>query len=141
MDDARTKQNYAFLDAYRDSEMADLRAAIRAGPPPTTTTTTNMDPNNQESLKLALQRMESRHRSQSAKAQRQAIVRAHRTREKALVAAGKKPFYLKRAEQRKLALVERFAGLKGKEVERVVERRRRMKARRERRGMPEGRRG
>ena len=138
VDDARTKQNYAFLDDYRHVEMADLRAAVRAptttGADATTTTT------NKETLKLALLRMESRQRTQAAKNQRQEILRAHRAREKTLVAAGKRPYYLKRAEQRERALVERFAALKGKEVEHAIERRRRKKAGRERRRMPEGRR-
>ncbi len=44
------------------------------------------------------------------------------------------------AEQKKRVLVERFAGLKGKQVDKVLERKRKKKAQRERRNMPDERR-
>lgn len=140
VDETRTKQNYSFLDAYRDSEMAELRAAIRTTKDSNATTNNDNDNNKKETLKRALLRMESRKHTQAEKDQRQGVLRAHRAQEKTLVAQGKRPFYLKRAEQKKLALVERFQGLKEKQIDRLIERRRKKKAGRERRRMPEGRR-
>ncbi len=110
--------------------MAELRAAMRKSKNLTTT----------EELKRTLRSMESRKKTQEAKEQEQAVLRAHRAREKELVRLGKKPFYLKRGEQKKLALVERFEGLKKKQVDKIIERRRKKKTARERKGMPEGRR-
>ncbi len=130
IDEAKLKKNYSFLETYRDSEIAELRAAVLNG----------RDADSLEKLKKALQSMESRKKTEAAKDQEQAVLRGYRAKEKELVMQGKKPFYLKRGEQKRLALVERFEGLKDKQVDRVVERRRKKKTTRERRGMPEGRR-
>ena len=130
VDEERTRQNYAFLDTYRDSEMADLRTAIR----------TTKDEQTQSDLKRALRVMESRKKAQDAKDLRQGVVRAHRARERELVKQGKKPFYLKKAELQRRVLVERFEGLGEKQVEKVIERRRRKTAAKERKRIPEGRR-
>lgn len=110
--------------------MTELRAAIRQ----------TKEPGAKEKLKQTLWSMESRKKTQEAKDQQQQVARAHRAMEKELVRQGKKPFYLKQAEQKRLALVERFAGLKGKQVDRVIERRRKKKAGRAKKEMPEGRR-
>lgn len=110
--------------------MAELRAAIR----------TTKNEQTQADLKRTLLVMESRKKTQDAKELRQGVVRAHRMREKELVKQGKKPFYLKKAELQRRALVERFEGLGEKQVDKVIERRRKKKAAAERKRIPEGRR-
>lgn len=130
VDEFKIQKTYSFLDGYRESEMMELQTAIRQ--------TKNLDA--KEKLKQMLRSMESRKKTQDAKNQQQEVVLAHRAKEKELVRQGKKPFYLKRAEQRKLALVERFARLKGKQIERVIERRLKKRASRARKEMPERRR-
>lgn len=129
-DEAQLKKNYSFLEIYRDSEIAELRAAVL----------NSRDADSLEKLKKALQSMESRKKTEATKDQAQAVLRVYRAKEKELVMQGKKPFYLKRGEQKRLALVERFEGLKDKQFDKVVERRRKKKTTRERRGMPERRR-
>ena len=131
LDEQKTKKNYAFLDEYRDSEMSALKSTIR----------TTKDTEAKEKLKRALVSMESRKKAQQAKEQQQEVLRAHRSKEKESIQQGKKPFYLKKGEQKKLALVKRFEGMKGKQVDRAIERRRKKQARRERKEIPEGRRG
>lgn len=131
VNERQLKRNYVFLDSYRDSEISELKAAIRK----------TKDVDAKEKLKRALLSMESRKMTQEAKDKEQEVLRKHRQKEKELVRQGKQPFYLKRAEQRKMALVERFEGMKGKQADKVIEKRRKKKASRERRGMPEGRRG
>ncbi|KAL8978674.1 MAG: hypothetical protein Q9177_006338, partial [Variospora cf. flavescens] len=74
------------------------------------------------------------------KNEEQDVLRAHRAKEKGLIKQGKKPFYLKKAEQKKLALVHRFEGMKGKQADKAIGRRRKKKASREMREMPEWRR-
>lgn len=130
LDEAKLKKNYSFLETYRDSEIAELRSAVL----------NCKDVDSLEKLKKALQSMESRKKTEAVKDQEQAVLRVHRAKEKELVMQGKRPFYLKRGEQKRLALVERFEGLKDKQVDKVVERRRKKKTTRERRGMPAGRR-
>ena len=130
IDESKIKQNYSFLDDYRDSEIAELKNSIRQ----------TRDVEAKEELKRALLRKESRKKTQQAKDKQQDVLRKHRAKEKELILQGKKPFYLKSAEQKKLALVERFEGMKGKQAEKAIERRRKKKAGMERKGMPSERR-
>ncbi|KAL9022609.1 MAG: hypothetical protein Q9185_000187 [Variospora sp. 1 TL-2023] len=126
LDEKKAKKNYGFLDGYRESEIAELRSVLRQ----------TKDPAAKEELQRALLRMESRNMSQRRKNEEQEILRAHRAKEKGLIKQGKKPFYLKKAEQKKLALVHRFEGMKGKQADKAIERRRKKKASREMREMP-----
>ena len=129
-DELRAKQNYSFLDGYRDSEISELKAGIKQ----------TKDAAAKEKLRRALLSMESRKQTQRKKHQEQEILKAHRAKEKDLIKQGKKPFYLKKGEQKKLALVQRFEGMKGKQVEKAIERRRKKRVQRERKSMPDGRR-
>ena len=130
VDEKRTKKNYSFLDIYRDSEISELQSAIRK---------TN-DSVAKEQLKRTLLSMESRKKAQEVKEQQQEVLRKHRKEEKEKIEQGKRPFYLKKADQKKMALVERFEGMKGKQVDKVIERRRKKRAAKERKGMPDARR-
>lgn len=127
----KLKKNYSFLDTYRTSEIATLKTALRD----------IKDPSARESLRKTLLSMESRQKARAAKESQQEIIREHRKNEKEAIGKGKRPFYLKKAEQKTLALVKRFEGLGEKKAERVMERRRRKKAGRERKRMPDERRG
>ncbi|KAF3064802.1 rRNA biogenesis protein RRP36 [Daldinia childiae] len=126
VDEERLQRAYGFLDEYRDSEIAQLRAAARK----------TKDATAKEELKRALSSMEGKKKAQQAREAERKLLEEHRRREKELVKQGKKPFYLKRSEQKKQLLVDRFAGLKGKQVDRVIERRRKKLASKERRDMP-----
>ena len=109
--------------------MAELKTAIRK----------TKDSDAKEKLKRALLSMESRKKAQQMKEQQQEVLRKHRKEERGKVEQGKKPFYLKKGEQKKRALEERFKAMKGKQVDKVIERRKKM-AGRERESMPEERR-
>ena len=131
VDEQKTKKNYTFLDTYRDSEISELKSAISK----------TKDSEGKEKLKRALLSMESRKKAQEMKEQQQEVLRKHRKEEKEKIVQGKKPFYLKKADQKKLALVEKFEGMKGRQVEKVIERRRKKKSAKERKEMPDARRG
>ena len=131
VDDRKTKKNYSFLDTYRDSEISELKSALRK----------TKNDESKEKLKRALLSMESRKKSQEMKEQQQEVLRRHRKEEKEKIEQGKKPFYLKKVDQKKMALVEKFEGMKGKQVDKLIERRRKKSAAKERKGMPEARRG
>lgn len=131
VDERKTKKNYSFLDGYRDSEISELKSVIRK----------TKDSEAKEKLKRALLGMESRKKAQEMKEQQQDVLRQHRKEEKQKIGRGKRPYYLKKADQKRMALVQRFEGLKGKQVDKVIERRRKKIAAKERKGMPDARRG
>ncbi|KAI4278880.1 MAG: hypothetical protein LQ337_000690 [Flavoplaca oasis] len=130
VNEEKAKKMYGFLDDYRESEMVDLKALIRQ----------TKDASAKEQLKRSLLSMVSRKKAQQIKDHDAEIQRAHRAREKELVKQGKQPFYLKKGEQKKLALIQRFQGIKGKQLDKVIERRRKKNAQRGRKDMPEERR-
>ena len=130
VDEQRTKKNYSFLEAYRDSEMSELKSAISK----------INDGQGKEELRRLFLAMESRKKAKDVKEQQQEVLRKHRKQEKEKIGRGKRPFFLKKAEQKKLALVERFEGMKSRQVDKVIERRRRKKAAREGKVMPNARR-
>ncbi|KAL8813100.1 MAG: hypothetical protein Q9200_000516 [Gallowayella weberi] len=130
LDEEKARKNYSFLNGYRDSEMLDLKIQIRQ----------TKDAVAKERLKRSLLSMESRKKAQQMKDQEQEIQKSHRVKEKELVKQGKRPFYLKKGEQKRLALLQRFEGIKGKRLGKVIERRRKKNAQKERRDMPETRR-
>ncbi|KAL8901510.1 MAG: hypothetical protein Q9192_000524 [Flavoplaca navasiana] len=130
VNEEKAKKMYGFLDDYRESEMVDLKALIRQ----------TKDASAKEQLKRSLLSMVSRKKAQQIKDLDAEIQRAHRAREKELVKQGKQPFYLKKGEQKKLALLQRFQGIEGKQLDKVIERRRKKNAQRGRKDMPEERR-
>ncbi|KZF22654.1 DUF947-domain-containing protein [Xylona heveae TC161] len=130
LDETRLKKNYSFLRDYQDSEMRSLRDEIKK----------TKDEAVKEKLKRALLSMESRRKAHESKEKQQEILREHRNKEKELVKQGKTPFYLKKGEQKKRALMERYNSLKGKQLDHVIERKRKKKASKERKNMPIARR-
>ncbi|KAL8843104.1 MAG: hypothetical protein Q9170_000234 [Blastenia crenularia] len=130
VDQERAKKNYDFLNAYRDSEISELKTTLRH----------TKDPVVKDKLKRALLRMESKKKTQQTKDQEQLVLRVHRAKEKEMIKQGKKPFYLKKGEQKKLALIQRFENMQGKQLDKVIQRRRRKKASKEKRDMPDERR-
>ena len=130
VDEQKHKKNYSFLETYRDFEMSELKTAISK---------TN-DGERKEQLRRLFLGMESRKKVQDVKEQQQEVLRKHRKQEKEKIGRGKRPFFLKKADQKKLALVERFESMKSRQVDKVIERRRKKKAAKERKVMPNARR-
>lgn len=130
-DENAIKKRYAFLDDYKKSEMAELRDAIKK-------TKSEAD---KEKLKKKLTSMESQQKTQERKDQQQNVQREHKKKERELIKQGKQPFFLKKSEQKQLALVERFQNMKSKDRDRAIERRRKKATAKERKNMPDERRG
>jgi ribosomal RNA-processing protein 36 len=137
---------YSFLNDYRASEIAELRSTIKK----------SKNEGEKERMKKKLLSMESQQKAREAKEKQQDIVRDHKKKEKELVKEGKQPFFLKKgmytlfllllpfpntflAEQKKLALIDRFQNMKSKQREHVLERRRKKVTAKERKNMPERR--
>lgn len=129
-DPAKLAKAYSFLDDYQKDEITELRAAIKKA-------RTEED---KETLRRKMVSMENKRKAKEAKEREQEVLRRHRKEEKAKVEAGKKPFYLKRGEVKNEALVDKFKGMKGKEREKLIERRRIKAGQKEKRMMPDNRR-
>ncbi|KAI0396129.1 hypothetical protein F5Y17DRAFT_137446 [Xylariaceae sp. FL0594] len=131
-DEARLRKAYSFLDEYRDSEISALKAAIKKC----------KDAREKEELARQLKSMESKKEAQARKDAQRELIERHRRREKELVSQGVKsrPFYLKKAEQKKQLLLDRFAGMKKRDVQKTIERRRKKLAGKEKKNMPFARR-
>ncbi|POR33348.1 rRNA biogenesis protein RRP36 [Tolypocladium paradoxum] len=114
VDESKASKAYAFLDDYRDSEMADLRAQIKKA----------KDADAKEDLKRQLLSMESKRKARKKKDDEEKLLLEHRRQEKELVAQGKKPFYLKKSEQKKQLLTQRFESMSKGQVDRAIERKR-----------------
>ncbi|KAF7543133.1 hypothetical protein G7Z17_g10981 [Cylindrodendrum hubeiense] len=125
VDEAKANRAYAFLDEYRDSEMADLRIQIKK----------SKDPDAKDALKRQLLSMESKRKSRVRREEEENLLRDHRKREKDLVAQGKTPFYLKKSEQKKQILVDRFASMSKGQVDHAIERKRKKVAGKEKKEM------
>ncbi|KAK7416447.1 rRNA biogenesis protein rrp36 [Neonectria magnoliae] len=125
LDEAKANKAYAFLDEFRDSEMAELRVQIKK----------TKDPDAKDALKRQLLSMESKKKSRLRREEADNLLIEHRKREKDLVAQGKTPFYLKKSEQKKQILVDRFASMSKGQVDRAIERKRKKVAGKEKKEM------
>lgn len=114
MDESKARKAYSFLDEYRDSELADLKAQVRK----------TKNPDEKERLKRQVLSMESKKKARLRKDEEDQLLSEHRKKEKELVAQGKQPFYLKKSEQKKQLLTNRFEGMSKGAVDRAIERKR-----------------
>lgn len=121
---------YSFLRDYQIAEVAELKAALKA----------TKDHDEKEKLKTTIGAMENRLRAKAAKEREREVIRQHRKEEKEKVGQGKTPYYLKSAELKERVQVKRFEGMKGKEREKVVEKKRKKQDQKEKRRMPRARR-
>lgn len=130
LDQNKIQKAYSFLDDYRDDEIKQLKETIR--------TTKNEE--EKERLKRELLSMESRKKADMQKKKAQEILDRHKKEEKERVKQGKTPFYLKKSEQKKRVLLEQYGELKGKKLDRVIERRRKKVEAKEKKRLPFARR-
>lgn len=126
MEEEATRRNYAFLDKYRDDELAELKKQVKK----------TRDPAAKEALQRDIISRQSRKQMMERREAERAVVDEHKRQEKELVKQGKQPFYLKKSEQKKRAIMNRFAGMKKGEADRAIERKRKKLASKERREMP-----
>ncbi|WQF79958.1 Putative rRNA biogenesis protein RRP36 [Colletotrichum destructivum] len=122
VDEAKARKAYAFLDDYRKDEMRELRGEIKK----------TKDAGKKEEMKRLLLSMESKIKTRERKQREADVISEHKRKEKELVKQGKQPFYLKKSEQKKRFLMDQFAGMKKKQVDRTIERKRKKVVGRER---------
>ncbi|KAJ3087658.1 hypothetical protein HK102_010559 [Quaeritorhiza haematococci] len=97
------KSSYGFVFNYEENEIKMLREKIGK----------EKNPGEKAKMQKLLQRMLSKREARDKKDRRQKIVRDWRKNELELAKQGKKPYYLKEADIKKLELVDKFQRLKG----------------------------
>lgn len=121
---------YGFLADYQADEIAQLKTALK----------TTKDPFQQDLLKRKIGSMENRIKAKASKEREQEVLRRHRKEERQKVESGKNPYYLKKSELKEQALVEKYKGMKGKDREKAIDKKRKKESQKEIKRMPEARR-
>ncbi|KAI8818546.1 uncharacterized protein EV422DRAFT_498750 [Fimicolochytrium jonesii] len=130
LNEALFNTSYGFIREYEESEIELLRKQI----------VTTKDPKAKERLTNTLQSMTSRIQTRKAKEKRQEMLREWKKTERAAVAQGKKPWQLKKSDIKKMELVEKYKSMKEKDIDKLLEKRRKKNAAKERRFLPYNRR-
>lgn len=125
------KRSYSFLKDYQKDELQQLKDKLSK--------TKNTDTRAELSLKIS--GMESRFRNSTNSDRRQKVIRQWRKEEEELVKQGKKPHFLKESEIKKLVLLDKYEDIKSKSTssttfEKMIEKRRKKTASKERRSLP-----
>ncbi|KAI8598040.1 hypothetical protein EDD21DRAFT_309948, partial [Dissophora ornata] len=110
------EKSYSFIKDYQADEMKKLKEMMKK----------ERDSDMKEKLQTELSRMVDRQATEAAQKRKQEIKREHKRKERDLVAKGKNPFFLKKSDQKKLALIDKFQSLKDnpKALARAMEKRR-----------------
>lgn len=130
VDSTKFDKAYGFINEYRQDEAKGLREAIKK----------SRDAGEKEELKRALLSTESKVKAAARKAKEAEILDKHRKQEKELVKQGKNPFYLRKSEQKKQLIMDQYSSLKGKQLDRAIERRRKKVEGKEKKKLPFARR-
>ncbi|KAJ3000079.1 hypothetical protein HDV02_000727 [Globomyces sp. JEL0801] len=116
---------------YEESEVEQLKKVIA----------TEKDVEKKANLKSQLTKLTSKLNARKLKEKRMEMEKGWKKKELELVKQGKKPFYMKNSEKKKLELVEKFKSIgKGVSMEKFLEKRRKKNASREHRKIPSTRR-
>lgn len=126
-------QSYGFIHDLQESELKQLEK-IKSK---------TTDKQLSESMEKLYQSMKSRKEARTNASKAQEIKRLWKKEEMQRVSKGKKPFYLKKNEVKKMELVEKFKSLQNsgeKALDKYLEKKRKKKASKEKLGMPKTRR-
>lgn len=125
-DQKRFDNAYSFLRDYRKDEMNMLKGQMK----------TTKDSKEREKMKKALERMESQEISRAKEEHRAEIIRHHAKEEREKVANGKKPYYLKEAEVKRIQLEQQFNSMSKRKVNKAIEKKRKKIAGKEKKMLP-----
>ncbi|KCV69997.1 hypothetical protein H696_03462 [Fonticula alba] len=128
------KKAYGFITDQRQQEIDKLRASINR----------EKNEGRREGLKMSLQRLTQIQKRIKDDDKKQAVRSERLSKERELVRQGKKPYFLKKSDERKIATAARFKALSESggagAVQKVLERRRQKQAAKDRRFLPHVRR-
>lgn len=126
------QKSFAFLSDFQSRELAAVRQELAGS---------SASPQRRQELQRLLDRVKSKEMQQRRDERRKALVKEWRTTEEELVASGRKrPFHLKKADVKKLELIDQYRTIKQKnpdvDVDKLVEKKRMRKASKQHRDMP-----
>lgn len=111
------RKNYAFLDEYRESEISSMKEQLKQ----------TQDTGARHRIKRELEVMQSRLKTLKDRDFESKILAEHRPTN---------GYHLKRSEQRKIVLAEKFKTMKKKDINRAIERKRKKEAGKEKKALP-----
>ena len=121
---------YSFLDDIRSQEKEQVKKAIK----------TEKDTNQKAKLHSLYQRMEQAEKTRNLKKIRKEKQKERKEKELALIKQGKRPFYLKKSEKKKLELAEKYKTLKdSKKLDQYLNKKRKKNATKQRKYLPKER--
>nr|NP_593831.3 LOW QUALITY PROTEIN: uncharacterized protein SPAC823.04 [Schizosaccharomyces pombe]Q9P6P2.3 RecName: Full=rRNA biogenesis protein rrp36; AltName: Full=Ribosomal RNA-processing protein 36 [Schizosaccharomyces pombe 972h-]CAB90149.3 rRNA processing protein Rrp36, DUF947 family (predicted) [Schizosaccharomyces pombe] len=126
----KVKKNYGFLNEYRVSEIQQLRDELKIC----------KDQERAESIRQTLKSLLSKMERHLEEERAERVMHEFRAQEKERVKEGKKPFYLKRNEQKKLIQMDKYKSMEGtKALDKYIEKKRRRRAQKEKKHLPRAR--
>ncbi|KAI9013602.1 hypothetical protein DFJ74DRAFT_710055 [Hyaloraphidium curvatum] len=118
--------SYNFVFDLHKKEMSELRQKISV----------EKDPEERGRLKQLLTSLQSRDKARQAEEAKQKIKREWRKKQSERVKQGKKPFFLKDSDIKRIELMEQFRKTNPKDLERKLEKRRKHNASKDHKRMP-----
>lgn len=118
---SRVRKDYAFLDEYREKEVADMKKILKDKK-----TVLKMSDYRTEKMKFKLQSLQSRLDTLKSRDLANKIISDHKKEQLKLTRTGQQtnPYFLKKSEQRKMIQKVKFDTMKASQREKVMERKR-----------------
>jgi ribosomal RNA-processing protein 36 len=120
------KKSYKFLSEIEENEMNMIQEKIKK-------TKNSLE---KEKLTRVYQSLKSKKQTEAAKERRQAIKREWRKKEMQRVKEGKRPYFLKKADLKRMELIDKYKNTKSKSIDKILEKRRKKNASKEHKLMP-----
>ncbi|EEB09754.2 DUF947 family rRNA processing protein [Schizosaccharomyces japonicus yFS275] len=126
----KVKNNYGFVMEYRLSEIKQLEQELKSC----------REQERRERIKEALKSLRSKLERRKEDERTARVLKEHRQSEKEKIRQGKKPFYLKKSEQKKLLQLDKYKSMEGtKALDRYMEKKQKRRAQKEKKRLPRAR--
>ncbi|CAM9554986.1 unnamed protein product [Sphacelaria rigidula] len=121
------RKAYGFLESYQDTEIEDLKKSLKK----------EKNQERRSRLQILLTRLQQERAERSQGDRRQAALREVKKKEREAVAGGKKPYFLKGSEKKRLSLEQRYDDLKEEgKLGKFMEKKRKKNAAKDHRWLP-----
>lgn len=125
--DQHFNRNYAFLSDIKAREKQLIQKKLNK----------TMDEDKKKQLEQLLKRKEQEEKAEKHKKKKQELESTWKQKEKALIKEGKTPYFLKKADKKKLALAEKYKELqKAGKMDQYLSKKRKKNAQKERKKLP-----
>ncbi|KAI8833552.1 hypothetical protein BC829DRAFT_365804, partial [Chytridium lagenaria] len=124
------KESYKFLDEYRKNEIGMIDQVLKK----------EKNPEEREKLIKLHQSMTTALKANQTEDKRKKVIKEWKKTEAEAVKSGKKPYFLKKGDVKKMMLIEKYKKMTPAQVEKLMEKRRKDNASSEKRFLPYARR-